>query len=89
MRTTISVIKADVGGLAGHHIVPDQLLDIARRSLEEERKKGVIEDFYVTSVGDDLQLIMTHRKGEDSKEIHEIAWNTFKRAAEAAKDIGL
>jgi len=88
-RITISVIKADIGSLAGHHVVPDQLLDVARTSLLEAKKKRDIVDFYVTSVGDDLQLIMTHKKGENSPEIHGLSWDIFKKATKVAKELGL
>lgn len=85
MLTTISCIKADVGSLAGHLTVPKEMLDIARKELENARKKGLLEDFYVFNVGDDINLVMTHTKGEDNKEIHELAWNTFLKAADYAK----
>lgn len=88
-KVTISVIKADIGSLAGHHKVhPDTML-AASRVLAEARKKEVIKSFYVTHVGDDLQLIMTHYKGVDSQEIHELAWKAFKEATKVAKDLGL
>jgi len=89
VRTTLSVIKADVGSLAGHHVAPPQLLDVARQELAKAKKEGLIEDFYVTRVGDDLELIMTHRKGEESEEIHTLAWETFKKAADTARELGL
>ncbi len=88
-KTTLSVIKADVGSLAGHHIVPQQLLDVAEQELTKAKKKGLIEDFYVTNCGDDLELIMTHRKGEGNPEIHTLAWETFHKAADVAKELGL
>ncbi|MCE4620510.1 MAG: fructose-1,6-bisphosphatase [Desulfurococcales archaeon] len=88
-KVTLSVIKADIGSLAGHHKVhPDTML-AASRILAEAKKKGVIKSFYVTHVGDDLQLIMTHYKGVDNPEIHELAWNAFKEATKVAKDLGL
>ncbi len=89
MRSTISVIKADVGGLAGHHMVPEQLLEVARNSLADGKKSGIIEDFHVTAVGDDLQLIMSHTKGENNEEVHSLAWNTLKKAADVAEKLGL
>lgn len=88
-KTTISVIKADIGSLAGHHIVHPETLAVATKVLAEAKFKGLIIDFYVTNVGDDLQLIMTHKKGVDSPEIHGLAWNAFKEAANVAKDLGL
>ncbi len=88
-KTTISVIKADIGSLAGHHVVHPETLAVATKVLAEAKFKGLITDFYVTNVGDDLQLIMTHRKGVDAPEIHELAWNAFREAANVAKDLGL
>ncbi len=88
-KTTISVIKADIGSIAGHHKVHPDTMAAAARVLSEAKRKGVIIDFYVTHVGDDLQLIMTHRKGVDSPEIHGLAWEAFKKAAEVAKELGL
>jgi fructose 1,6-bisphosphate aldolase/phosphatase len=88
-RVTLSVIKADVGSIAGHHIVhPDQMA-AATKILAEAKQKGVIIDFYVTNVGDDLQLIMTHNKGPDHPDIHGLAWEAFKVAAKVARDLKL
>ena len=85
MKTTISVIKADVGSLAGHVKVPKELIEVCENSLSQALKEGVIKDFYIASCGDDVDLIMTHDKGEDNPAIHELAWKTFKAAAELAK----
>ncbi|MCS7107897.1 MAG: fructose-1,6-bisphosphate aldolase/phosphatase [Sulfolobales archaeon] len=87
--TTVSVIKADIGSLAGHHVVHPDTLAAATKILAEAKIKGVIEDFYVTNAGDDLELIMTHRKGVDSPEVHGLAWEAFKEAAKVSKDLGL
>jgi fructose 1,6-bisphosphate aldolase/phosphatase len=88
-RVTLSVIKADVGSIAGHHIVhPDQMA-AATKILAEAKQKGIIIDFYVTNVGDDLQLIMTHNKGPDHPDIHGLAWEAFKAAAKVARDLKL
>lgn len=86
---TISVIKADVGGFSGHSDVHPRIIEVAKSSLEAAKNEKVIIDFYVTRVGDDLQLIMTHNKGVDSKEIHELAWNTFLKATDVAKELKL
>jgi len=88
-KTTVSVIKADIGSLAGHHIVHPDTLAIATKVLAEAKSRGLIIDFYVTNVGDDLQLIMTHKEGVDSPKIHELAWNAFKEAAKVAQELGL
>ncbi len=88
-RVTLSVIKADIGSIAGHHKVHPDTMAAAARVLAEAKRKGLIIDYYVTHVGDDLQLIMTHRKGVDNPDIHGLAWDAFKKAADVAKELGL
>lgn len=85
MRTTVSVIKADVGSLAGHVEVPEELLKICENLLSNALEQGTIRDFHVTSCGDDIDLIITHTKGVDDPTIHGLAWETFKAAAEVAR----
>ncbi|MFQ6052659.1 MAG: fructose-1,6-bisphosphate aldolase/phosphatase [Candidatus Bathyarchaeia archaeon] len=89
VKTTVSIIKADVGSLAGHTVVPRPLFEIARRRLAEARETGLINSFYVFNAGDDLELLMTHFKGENSEEIHRLAWDTFKAAADKARELKL
>ncbi len=86
---TLSVIKADIGSLAGHHIVHPDTIAAATKVLAEAKRKGLIIDFYVTNAGDDLELIMTHTKGVDSPDIHGLAWDAFKEASKVAKELGL
>jgi fructose 1,6-bisphosphate aldolase/phosphatase len=88
-KITLSVIKADVGSIAGHHMPhPDQLA-AATKILAEAKQKDIIIDFYVTHVGDDIQLIMTHKKGVDHPDIHGLAWEAFKSATKVAKELKL
>jgi fructose 1,6-bisphosphate aldolase/phosphatase len=89
VKTTLSIIKADVGSVAGHHVVHQDLIRSAEESLKAAKDSGLLYDFRVTNCGDDLELIMTHRKGEDNIEIHKMAWNIFSKAACIAKDLGL
>ncbi len=88
-KITLSVIKADIGSLAGHHIVPEALIKKAGEELESAKQQGLIKDYYVTSVGDDLQLIITHGRGELDSEIHRLAWETFREATELARKLKL
>jgi len=84
--TTISCIKADVGSIAGHIVVPDEMKAIARKKLKENGvKKKLITDFHVFNCGDDLELLMTHDKGKNDERIHELAWNTFMDCTAYAK----
>jgi fructose 1,6-bisphosphate aldolase/phosphatase len=89
MKITVSLIKADVGGLAGHSRVHPQLKDEAKLVLERAKNQSKIIDYHVTSVGDDLELIMTHKKGVDSELIHGLAWDAFLKATEMAKKLKL
>jgi len=89
MKITVSIIKADVGSVAGHTIVPKEIIEVAEEMLKVEKQNGTIIDYRVLNAGDDLDLIITHKKGVDSQEIHELAWNTFKKAADKAKELKL
>lgn len=89
MKTTVSLIKADVGGFPGHASVHPDLKEVARQELEVAKKNGIILDYHVLAAGDDLQLMMSHTKGCDNSEVHELAWNTFCAATEIAKRLKL
>ncbi len=88
-KVTVSLIKADVGSVAGHVMVPRELIEVAEENLRNAVESGLIIDFRVFNAGDDLELLMTHRKGVDSEEIHKLAWETFEKAAEKAKSLKL
>ncbi len=88
-RITFSVIKADVGSLAGHYVTHPQLLDVAKASLDRAKAAGRLVDYYVCNCGDDLELILTHTHGVDDAAIHEVAWTAFQEATATAKELGL
>lgn len=83
-KTTISLIKCDVGSLSGHHIVPKPLFKIAEKNLKKAAEEGLINSYYVFNAGDDLELLMVHDQGATNHEIHQLAWNTFREASEKA-----
>ena len=87
-RTTISVIKADVGSFPGHSRTHPKLLETAAKMLKAERGKLLVDSF-VTHCGDDLELIMTHTRGVDSEAIHRLAWNVFLECTGVAKNLKL
>ena len=89
MKRTISIIKADVGGYPGHSTVHPKLMDKAKEELEAKKKNGLITDYFVGRCGDDLDLIISHDKGTDNKEIHEMAWDIFVSCTEIAKKLKL
>lgn len=88
-RTTLSVIKADVGGFVGHSSIHEELIEEAEDRLEGAQRQDLIVDFHVTACGDDLQLIMTHRKGVDHEAIHRLAWDVFEAGTEVARRLQL
>ena len=88
-KVTVSVIKADVGSVVGHSKPHPSMLEASREVLRDAQKQGVVEDFYVTRVGDDINLFMTHYKGAGNRDVHGAAWECFQRAAKIAKSMKL
>ena len=87
MKVTISVIKADVGGIGGHTLPSDGLLNAIRKTVKNNEK--LLIDHYIGYCGDDSHIIMTHTMGVNNKEIHQIAWDAFMAGTEIAKQEGL
>jgi len=75
----LSDIKADAGGKVGHTTPPALFEPVARASLAEVQQNGLIRNFRVFAVGDDLHLLMSHAGGADANEIHVHAFRTFWR----------
>ncbi|TES90742.1 MAG: fructose 1,6-bisphosphatase [Candidatus Cloacimonadota bacterium] len=88
-KITLSAIKADVGGFVGHSSMHPALMEKAKELLESAKNQRLLVDFCVTHCGDDLELIMTHKKGTESGEIHKLAWDTFVECTEVAKELKL
>ncbi|MCS7199883.1 MAG: fructose-1,6-bisphosphate aldolase/phosphatase [Caldimicrobium sp.] len=87
MKLTLSVIKADIGGFVGHSSVHSEVLNRVKEVALEGRDSGLLKDVSVISCGDDIALVMTHTRGLDSTEVHELAWNAFKEGTEVAKKL--
>lgn len=88
MKVTISVIKADIGGFPGHSGMHPALMEIAKRELRKQ-KGSLIIDYSVQHCGDDLNLIMSHTKGTENKDIHKLAWDVFVKGTKEAKKLKL
>jgi len=82
MKVTVSLIKADIGGWAGHSVVHPKQEELAKKKLQEAKQTGLIIDYFVYHAGDDLQLLMTHTRGTANPEIHKLAWDTFVEVTE-------
>lgn len=89
MKTTVSVIKADIGSVSGHCVVHPDLMDICDEVLAEALDTGILTDYYISRCGDDIDLIMTHRNGEENEEVHKTAYNAFMKATERARELKL
>ena len=89
MKTTISVIKADVGSIGGHLVAHPALLKTCDEVLGKALENELLEDYYITRCGDDIDMIITHRNGEESEEIHETTFNAFIKATESAEKLKL
>jgi fructose 1,6-bisphosphate aldolase/phosphatase len=88
-KLTLSVIKADVGGWVGHCASHPDMLALAAEQVRQAVDRGLLVDGQVLHVGDDIELIMTHTRGEENSEIHQFAWDTFMTLTQLAKRLKL
>ena len=86
---TLSVIKADIGGFVGHSAMHPDLLASANEDLEKALQGGLLVDYHCSYCGDDLFLILSHDRGENSEEIHRLAWDVFQKGTEVARKLKL
>ena len=89
MKTTVSVIKADVGSISGHIVAHPALIETCDEVLAKALEEGLLEDYYIARCGDDIDLIMTHRNGEENEEVHKTAFDAFMKATEMARELKL
>ncbi|MDO8269103.1 MAG: fructose 1,6-bisphosphatase [Candidatus Levybacteria bacterium] len=85
---TVSAIKADVGSPGGHMRPGDDMIEIARTSVEDATKNGLLVDGWVSHTGDDTCLLMVHRKGVGAPDVHNFAHKVFMDMTQKAKDRG-
>jgi fructose 1,6-bisphosphate aldolase/phosphatase len=88
MKTTLSVIKADVGSIGGH-IKPSAKLKQTVEQFVREHGKKLLIDVYCSSTGDDVALLMSHTNGVNNSKVHELAWDAFMAGTKVAKEQGL
>jgi len=90
MKLAISVIKADVGSIGGHIKPSQKLIDAVANYINQHGvEKGDIIDYYLSTTGDDIAILMTHQKGLLNETIHKLAWDAFVEGTEVAKQQGL
>ena len=88
-KLTLSVIKADIGSVAGHNRPHPDCLQQAAECLAAAKAKHLLLDFHVARCGDDINLIMTHPHGLAHEPIHRLAWDTFMECTAVAKRLHL
>jgi len=87
MKITLSVIKADVGGIGGHTKPSDGLIEAVRKTIKASG--DLLIDHYIGYCGDDVHIIMSHTHGVDNNQIHKLAWDAFMAGTEVAREEGL
>jgi len=87
MKITVSVIKADVGGIGGHTKPSDGLIKAIRDTVENSG--DLLIDHYIGYCGDDTHIVMSHTHGTNNEKIHKLAWDAFMAGTEVAKKEGL
>jgi len=87
-KITLSVIKADIGSIGGHIRPSQRVLETVEKYVKE-KGQGLIIDYYIGYVGDDIAILTTHRKRALNKEIHKLCWNAFIAGTKVAKTQGL
>ncbi len=87
MKITVSVIKADVGGIGGHTRPSDGLIEAVRKTVKAS--EHLLIDHYIGYCGDDVHIVMSHTRGVDNNEIHKLAWDAFMAGTQVAKKEGL
>ena len=87
MKITVSVIKADVGGIGGHTRPSDGLIDAVKKTVKASA--DLLIDHYIGYCGDDVHIVMSHTRGVDNNEIHKMAWDAFMAGTKVAQEEGL
>jgi fructose 1,6-bisphosphate aldolase/phosphatase len=87
MKTTLSIIKADIGSIGGHIMPSQRVLTRVREVIA--RGKDLVGDHYISFTGDDIAILMIHDKGAGNADIHKLAWDAFLSGTEVAKEEGL
>jgi fructose 1,6-bisphosphate aldolase/phosphatase len=87
MKITVSVIKADVGGIGGHTRPSDALIQAVRDTVNNS--KHLLIDHYIGYCGDDVHIVMSHTHGMNNEQIHKMAWDAFMAGTQVAQEEGL
>lgn len=73
----LSFAKADIGGKSGHDRPSLVQMSAIRAKLERARREGLILDYTVYFVGDDIQVALLHERGVHDKAVQELIWQAY------------
>jgi len=85
---TVSIIKADIGGVGGHVVVHPHVMQEVQRQIFEQ-SKGLVSAFFVSGAGDDISINLVHQRGVNAGEIHALCYKAFEDAVDTARKLGL
>lgn len=88
MKTTLSVIKADIGSVGGHEKPSQALIDCVTNHIKKA-KPHLLSDYKIFTIGDDIIILMVHTKGINNPTIHKLTWDAFLAGTKIAKKQGL
>lgn len=88
MKITLSAIKADIGSIGGHTKPSNEVLDAVSEFVQKNGAAFLI-DSYVGHTGDDIHILMSHKKGVNSADVHKVAFNAFMEGTRIAKEQSL
>jgi fructose 1,6-bisphosphate aldolase/phosphatase len=88
MKITLSVIKADIGSIAGH-VAPSPRVVARVEEAVASAGKDLLRDHFIGYTGDDIAILMTHGRGVSDARVHQIAWDAFLAGTDVARGEGL
>lgn len=90
MQLTVSLLKADVGAVGSHTFPSPEMMAAVKRVLQAAKEKGLIIDYDIFHVGDDIFLVISHTHGPLNEIVHkQVALTAFQEATAVAKRQGL
>ena len=88
MKITLTLIKADIGGVGGHSKPSEKILTTVKEFVNSKASELLL-DHLVFHFGDDIGILMSHNKGISNSPIHKLAWDAFTKGTKVAKSQGL
>jgi fructose 1,6-bisphosphate aldolase/phosphatase len=88
MRTTLSILKADIGSIGGHICPSRELLERVGEFVERNGA-GILRDHFISHTGDDVAILAVHNRGVGDEAVHRLAWDAFLAGTQCAREQGL